>query len=132
MEKILLDTDVIIDFLRTKQGLLRKLLTLQKSGKVDIYLSSVSIFELFAGQSSKKDKEYILSLLSTLNIIPFDLNIAKLAGETKRDYKLSVALADFFIGVTSIYLGAKLTTRNKDHFQGIKRIKFFNPAKFAF
>lgn len=121
----MLDTDIIIDFLRIKKGLLQTLFKLQKAGKIEVYLSSVSIFELFAGQSSKRDNEYILSLISTLEVISFDHNIAKLAGEIKRDHKLSIALADFFIGVTSIYLGAKIATRNKDHFRGIKGIRFF-------
>lgn len=125
MEKILIDSDIIIDFLRTGKGLLPDLLSLQKINKAVIYISSVSIFELFAGQFSKKDKTILLSLINTIEVMPFDQNIAQSAGEIKRDYKTSIALADFFIGVTSIYFGAKLATRNKEHFKGIPRLKFF-------
>lgn len=125
MEKVVIDSDIIIDYLRTDKGLFPLLSKLQFAGKIEMYLSSVSVFELFSGNSAKKDEEIILKLLANMKIVTFDIELAKFAGELRRDKKPIIQLADFIIGVTSVFIRASLVTRNKDHFRGIKWIKFF-------
>lgn len=124
-ENVLVDTDIIIDFFRTGQGLLPHLIKLQETGKIEIYISSITVFELFSGQSSKSDKEKILKLIESFKIIPFDPVLAQFTGELNRDLRVHVSLADFIIGTTSLYLNATLATRNKRHFRDIGKIRFY-------
>lgn len=125
MEKVVVDSDIIIDYLRTDKGLFPQLNNLQLQGKIEVYISSVTVFELFSGSSAKRDEKYIFKLLANIKVITFDTELAKFAGEERRGKKLTVPLSDFIIGITSIFLKADLATRNRDHFRGIRGIKFF-------
>ena len=125
MEKVVVDSDFIIDYLRTSKGWLPDLISLQSQGEIEIYVSSMTVFELFAGHSSKKDEPKILELVASFKVVAFDEKLAKFAGELTRDWKLSLPLADFIIASTAVYVEAEIATRNKDHFKGIPRLKFF-------
>lgn len=125
MEKVVVDSNIIIDYLRSSKGWLPSLLSFQAKGEIEIYISSITVFELFAGSSSKKDETKILELVSGFKIISFDEKLAKFAGELTRDWKLSLPLADFIIASTAVFIEAQVVTRNKDHFKGIPKLKFF-------
>lgn len=124
-ENVLVDSDILIDFFRTGTGLLPELIKQQDEGEIEIYVSSMTVFELFSGQSSKSEKEKILQLLEDLKIIPFDRSLAQFAGGLNRDLHVRIPLADFIIGATCLYLDAKLATRNKSHFQDIGKIRYY-------
>lgn len=126
MQKVVIDSDVIIDYLRTSKGWLPDLLFLQVQGKIEIYISSITVFELFAGSSSKKDESKILELVSSLKVVVFDGELAKFAGEVTRDSKLSLPLADFIIASTALFIEAQVATRNKNHFKGVPKIRFYS------
>lgn len=126
MDKVLVDSDILIDYFRTSKGLLPDLISFQIGGKIEIYISSVTVFELFAGSSSKKDKVKIQELIEKLKVIVFDGKLAQFAGELTRDNKLSVPLADFIIASSALYIDALIATRNKEHFRPIPGIKFFD------
>ncbi len=121
----MVDSDILIDFLRTNSGLFPKLLELQLSGKIEIYFSSVTVMEIFAGESSKWVKKELLELFSNFTIISFDRDLAMFAGEFKRGKKLTISLADYIIAMATRNLGAYLATRNISHFSEIYDLKFF-------
>lgn len=125
MDKVIVDTDIIVDFLRTNSGLLPQLMQLQQNGVCEIYTSSITIMELFAGEMDKTEIKMLNSLLEYFKTIPFDQELARFAGEKKRGKKLRINLTDLIISITSVYFKAKLATRNKDHFEGIPGIEFF-------
>ncbi len=125
MKKIVIDTNVLIDYLRTGKGLFLKLVELQKENKVELYLSSMSILELFVGKSSQKSSLKILQLIDIFIVIPLDRNLAKLAGEVKRDNNLSIAIADLVIAASAIYINGQIATRNTRHYQGIPKLRFY-------
>lgn len=125
MGKVLLDTDVVIDFLRAKTELFLQLLESQRRKEVELYLSSITLMELFAGEMNTRELTEVTELLETFTVISFDKQLAKFAGKLKRGKRLNAHFADFIIGATSIYLNAKLATRNKNHFQGIGKIRFY-------
>ncbi|OGG14837.1 hypothetical protein A2773_07095 [Candidatus Gottesmanbacteria bacterium RIFCSPHIGHO2_01_FULL_39_10] len=125
MEKVVVDSDILIDFFRASKGFFPQLLYLQEEGKIELYISSITVFELFSGSSSRREEKLLMETISNFRVIAFDGEIAKLAGEKRRDEKLTNPIADFIIGITSIYLQAEIATRNKDHFKGIKGINFF-------
>ena len=123
--KVVVDTDICIDFFRTNSGLFPSLIKLQEEYEAELYFSSITIFELFSGSSSKDEEDIIMGITLQVKTIPFDFVLAKFAGELKRDRKLKPPLGDFIIGSTALYPTAKLGTRNKAHFLAIPNLKFF-------
>lgn len=132
MTKVLVDTNILIDYLRAKRGPIVELFQLQEKGHVQLYLSSLTVMELYAGLSSSKIQDELDAVFNACFIIPFDQVIARFAGELKRDKKFrAVPLADFLIGTTALWLEAQLATRNQKHFTGIPGLKFFNSPKLV-
>lgn len=125
MERVVVDSDVFIDLFRTGKGLFPQLLHLQEEGKIELYLSSITVLELFSGASSIKEEDLLMETISNFKMVSFDAELARFAGEKRRDGNLITPIADFIIGITSVYLEARLATRNRDDFKGIKGIKFF-------
>lgn len=127
MTKVLVDTDILIDHLRTGGGPLTQLVTMQSNGKIEIYLSSITVMELYAGLSSLKLAKKIQLLLNSFLVIPFDVTVAQFAGELKRDQKFpTVPVVDYIIGSTAVWFKAQLATRNRRHFSSIPELKFFD------
>ena len=128
MKKVLIDTDIIIDFLRTNKGSFLSLLELQEQGDFILYISSITVMELFVGTSSQKPDQFkqLKELISSLLVVPFDAKLAQFTGELKRGKKLTILTSDLIIGATSLWLKTQLATRNKKHFAGIPGLKFFH------
>ncbi|MBI2029858.1 hypothetical protein HYT02_05560, partial [Candidatus Gottesmanbacteria bacterium] len=53
MEKILIDTDVIIDFLRGYKKRISALFTQIERKEIKVYISQISVIELFAGEDAE-------------------------------------------------------------------------------
>ncbi len=124
MKKLLLDTSVIIDFLRRKD----------KSGSLfyqvseqDLYISIITHTELFAGKSIWENKEArnILSeVFSGTKIIPLTEDISEKAGYI-RAHNQSNSLIDSIIAATSITSDCKIVTLNMKDFEQIKGIDIY-------
>lgn len=127
MKKILVDTDVIIDFLRTNKGLFLNLLELQEQGSLTLYISSVTVMELFVGTSSQKpdQSQQLKELIDSLRVVPLDARLAQFTGELKRGKKWTILTSDLIVSATALWLKAQLATRNQKHFAGIPGLKFF-------
>jgi predicted nucleic acid-binding protein len=126
VRKVILDTDIIIDFIRAERGPLSELIELQSLHDIELYLSSITVMELFAGQSSQENAAKLEKLIDKFRIVAFDKVLARFTGEFRRGKKLDLHFADFIIGATAVWLKAQLATGNKKHFQGIPGLKFFN------
>lgn len=129
MNKILIDTDILIDFLRTKKGVLLDLFNLQSEHKVELFIASATIVELYSVKSSKLKNPDISEFISSFKIIELTKPLAKFAGELRRDNKLIIRFADLAIGATALFINAKLATRNRKHFQVIPNLKFYNDLR---
>jgi len=119
MEVILLDTDVIIDFLRSHSLRIKNIFAKIETKKISASISIVSVIELYAGKDSQsKEKENILRyLLSFLEIIPINSSLARSAGLIKQAYNLN--LADSVIAATALEKKIPLFTFNTRHFKNI-------------
>lgn len=126
MKNVIIDTNILIDYLRAGRGPFSSLTQLQKQHKIELCLSSITVMELFAGESSRQKSEYLKEFIDQFKIIPFDKNIAKFCGELRRDQKMAIQTADLLIGATTLWLKAQLATRNQKHFTAIPGLKFFN------
>lgn len=125
MDKILLDSSVIVDFARVKNKdstLLQSLV----NQNYNLYISIITHTELFAGKSiweRSSAKNELETLLSEMNILPLEENISVKAGEIKAKYNLD--LIDAIIGATSILHNLDLVTLNTKDFGKIKGIKLY-------
>jgi len=115
---VILDTSVIIDHLRrpAEESVLVKLY--KKSTDQIFGISVVSVQELYEGKSTKDatKESQLLSVLGLLEVLPYNLEVAKLAGEIARDAKRPIELADAAIAATVILNEAELYTLNTKHF----------------
>lgn len=125
MEKILVDTDVIIDFLRGYQKRIKQVFQQIEDKKIKAYISWINVIEIYSGIDAE-EKELILSeLFSLFEIISCNWSSSKLAGELRKTHNLS--LADSLIASLSLTNRLKLFTFNKRDFSKIKGVSFYNP-----
>lgn len=124
MKMVVVDTDIWVDFFRGKKELLEELWKRQLKGKIRVAMSSITVMELLSGKTGKRDEKVLLSMLEELKVMAVDYRLARLAGESKRGKKTNIALADYLIGMTAVFVKGYLVTRNKKHFEGIEGLKF--------
>lgn len=122
---VILDTNIIIDHIRRKvtHSLFEQIC--QKYSIHEIAISIITIQELYAGESTRKDEieRALLAITNPLKIFPYTYEVAKLAGEIVRDLSRPIELADAAIASTAIINGCQLATLNKKDFQGIKDLE---------
>ena len=121
---ILLDTDVLIDFLRGRDEAV-SLVTINSDR---IILSSIVVAELYAGvRGGKEDREQTVleRFLSLFRIVPVSGGIAKLGGLYKRDYGKAhgVGIADAIVAATATTEDAKLKTLNVKHYPMLRNLE---------
>lgn len=126
MQKVVLDSDIIIDHLRDYGAALQTLLTFAAQKKLQLYIPSVVVTELFSGKETKKQERLfsLKKLLERFELVSNDQEISELAGLLMRDYP-PIKLADAIIAATALHLNAKLATRNQKDFDQIKGLKFY-------
>ena len=121
---ILLDTDVLIDFLRGRDEAV-SLVTINSDR---IILSSIVVAELYAGvRGGKEDREQTVleRFLSLFRIVPVSGGIAKLGGLYKRDYGKAhgVGIADAIVAATATTEDAELKSLNVKHYPMLRNLE---------
>ncbi len=123
---MVIDTNIFIEYLRTKNKLNT---TLQRLPDVsELYVSSVTIYELFTGANTEQKKEEIKILTSDLILLPFNYETAIKSAEIYNNLKSKNQLIEFrdiFIGATAIVNNLPILTLNKKDFERIIGIQFF-------
>lgn len=119
-ERLLLDTDVLIEYLRGRSEAVEYLEGLT----VDLYLSVISVAELFAGIKGNEEVNSLEQLLQAFIILPVTEKTARLGGLYRKEYRPShgTGLADALIAATSEESGADLVTFNRRHFPMVSRV----------
>ena len=119
--KIVVDTSVIIDYLRSKTP--DETLFYDLSQKHDLVISLVTVAEIYSGKSANtaKGQKIIKSIIEGMEIRIPDFELAKLAGELRMKYQLSIS--DAFIGVLALKLDIPLATLDTSDFNKIKNLK---------
>lgn len=113
-ERLLIDTDVLIDYLRENALAVDFLENLTQL----LLISSVTVAELYAGVREGKERTALDNFIVVFEVVPIDEKIAKLGGLYRRDYGKShgVGLPDALIAATANIKQAKLVTLNQKHF----------------
>jgi predicted nucleic acid-binding protein len=124
---MVIDTNIFIEYLRAKNKLDT---TLQRlSDTVELYVSSITIYELFMGANTETKVEEIKILTSDLILLPFNYDTAIKSAEIYNDLKSKSQLIEFrdiFIGATAILNNLPVLTLNRKHFERIDGIKVYS------
>jgi predicted nucleic acid-binding protein len=125
MKKVVVDTDIIIDYLRQprKDTLLRKLIT---SKTWQILLPAVCLTELYVGRSVARPKEEarLKRSIRRLKLVLAGKEVSKRAGFLMREYP-NLFLADALVAATALVEKAPLCTFNRTHFEKIPGLKLW-------
>jgi predicted nucleic acid-binding protein len=118
--RLLIDTDVLIDYLRGRAEAISYLESLTEP----LLISAMTVAELHAGVREGAERIALEQFLSVFNVIPVDYAIAANGGLIRRDYGKShgVGLADAIIASTAEFRNAELVTLNKKHFPTLSNI----------
>jgi predicted nucleic acid-binding protein len=120
-KELLLDTNIVIDLLRSRVA--AKEWILNTSGSLTV--STVSVAELYAGIHNQQQKNQVEQFLRSLKIIGISIEAAKLAGLYKGQYFKShgTDLIDAMIAATAELHSLKLVTMNTKHFPMFPSLK---------
>ena len=120
-KNILIDTDIVIDFLRGD----RQAISYFRAKSKLISFSSVTVAEIYTGIREYKEEVEVERLFSIFPIIPVTANIAREAGKFVKQYRQShsVEIPDAIIAATCLISDSKLNTLNVRHYPMFKGLK---------
>ncbi len=119
-----MDTDVVIDFFNGVSpgaGVMLKLISRQ-----EVALTSISVFELYAGIEGKRRLSQIETLIQGVTILPLDIIEAVIAGKIYTQLKSKgqlVGTHDILIAAICVANTVPLYTKNVAHFSKIEDIQ---------
>ncbi len=118
---MLVDTDVLIDYLRGKKNASK---FIEKSID-EICVSAITVGELYQGVIEGKERVALDSLISAFVVLPVTEEIAKDGGLLRREYHRShgAGLADCLIAATAKIHDLSLSTQNIKHYPMMSGIK---------
>ncbi|OGY17466.1 MAG: hypothetical protein A2784_03595 [Candidatus Chisholmbacteria bacterium RIFCSPHIGHO2_01_FULL_48_12] len=125
---LIIDTSVIIDFLRQEEKITTWLYLLSRS-KNQLFASIITHTELFAGKSiweKKSALQELKTIFSGIKLVPINETISQIAGKIRAEYDLD--LIDAIIAATALNQNIPLATLNSKHFASITHLKLLTPS----
>ncbi len=123
MRGILLETSIIIDFLRQDDKSATALYTFSKES-YELFASIVTHTELYSGTGAWEKptaKLELETIFTGINLIPLTEEISKEAGRIRATF--GIDLIDAIIAATAVHKKLALATLNKKHFQKIPNLE---------
>jgi tRNA(fMet)-specific endonuclease VapC len=119
---VVLDTNIIIEHLRSKSGETSLSRIVEQYGVDSLAISIISMQELYTGKSTRSpnQEQNLLALISACKILPYTYEIAKKAGELERDSEIIMEFGDAAIAATALVNEYDLATLNTKHFRHIE------------
>ena len=120
---MVVDSSVFIQHLRAKDK------TTHLSNLPDssaLFVSSVTVFELYCGAVDSKKKQDVDLLLSGIVILPLDHTVASKAAEIYRDLRVKaqmIEINDMFIAASALVFSLPVKTLNARHFTRIQGLE---------
>lgn len=120
MPQYLLDTCILIDYLRGKKAAIEFLEDLKEPP----LLSILTVAELYAGVRQGEEQTILDNIVSTWHILSVDEQVARQGGLYRRDFHAShgIGIMDALIAATSLDSGTLLVTLNKKHFPMLENV----------
>lgn len=130
MTSYLLDTSVIIDYLRGKP----EVVDLLDNIEGDLYSSYICLAELYEGvyrvRNADKMEQVVIKFFASLSgIYGVDESIARKFGEIRADLKNKgnvIEDLDLMIAATCLINDLTLLTQNKKHFERVENLSLFS------
>lgn len=120
--QLVVDTDVIIDYLRGRTTILQTALM-----QYECAITAVTLYELEAvAVRSQRQQRLIELLLSMVDVLPFDRQAAHLAADIWRTLEAQgrgIGLPDTLLAGICLAHGSPLLTRNLDHFRRVPGLR---------
>jgi len=113
-EPLLIDTDVLIDFLRGREEAVAFLERLEAT----LFVSAMTVAELVVGVRDDAEERSMLTFLHAFEVVPVDGQVAAAGGRLRGRFGPShgTGLADAIIAASAESVGARLVTRNRRHY----------------
>ncbi len=117
----LIDTDVLIDYLRGNVAAIHFFKEIQGH----LLISAVSVAELYAGVKGEEEETQLADFVASFEIVEIDLSIARQGGLFRNQYFRShgVGIADALIAASAVHYTARLITLNQKHFPMLSDIQ---------
>lgn len=111
---IVIDTDVIIDYLRAQPDAVAYLEGLENEPMI----STVTVAELYSNVRDGTERANLDSFIDAMRVVAVDQDIAVQGGLFRRAYYKShgVQIPDALIAATAVLRSATMVTLNKKHF----------------
>ena len=123
--RILIDTSIVIDYLRSNSRQKTNFTKLFSDN--ELYLSSISVFELFNGATSEAKKQDVEQICQQITVLDFKLDTAKIASEIYLDLRTKNKLIEFrdiLIAASALQHTLPIATLNRKHFERIEWLEF--------
>jgi tRNA(fMet)-specific endonuclease VapC len=121
---MVVDTSIFIEFLRAKDK--TKTALFQIPDNEQIYISSVTLYELMIGACTPLKITDIKILTEDIPVLPFNEEVANQAAEIYHQLRLKnkmIEFRDIFIAATCIVNDLPVRTLNKKHFDRITGLR---------
>jgi predicted nucleic acid-binding protein len=117
----LLDTDILIDYLRGHP----EAVVYVEANISESFVSAINIAELYQGVRNGDEQTRLGKMISALTSLPLTSGIAERGGLYSRDYRPShgCGLADCLIAATADLHGLSLVTLNAKHFPMLEDVE---------
>jgi hypothetical protein len=120
VRRFLVDTDVLIEYLRGSAQAIRFLEGVEGS----LCVSAITVAELYSGAKGEEEETALAQFLSAFEVIPVDEPLAVRGGLCRRDFgpRHGVGLADALVAVSAEDADAVLVTFNKRHYPMLREV----------
>jgi predicted nucleic acid-binding protein len=117
LEKIVLDTNILIEILKGNSEIIKKL----EESDFIFYISSITVMELYYGAFNKKELLELEKFVNLFNILELNTEISKIATKLIFTYAKShnLSIPDSLIASSAIENDFKLLTLNLKDFKFI-------------
>ena len=118
---MVVDTSIFIEFLRAKDKTKTALYLIPDDAQ--IYISSVTLYELLMGAYSPEKVKDIRILTEDIPVLAFNEDVANKAAETYHQLRQAnkmIEFRDIFIAATCIVNNLPVKTLNKKHYDRIE------------
>ncbi|NJL99612.1 MAG: type II toxin-antitoxin system VapC family toxin [Synechococcaceae cyanobacterium SM2_3_2] len=119
-KKLLLDTDVLIDYLRGQEQAVAYLEILTEH----LLISSITVAELYAGVREGNERKTLDEFINAFDVVMVSKEITQIGGLYRRHYAKShkIGLADAVIAATADLSQATLVTLNREHYPMLESV----------
>jgi predicted nucleic acid-binding protein len=116
-ERLVLDTNIVIDLLKKSPAVVAQFLTLLES-KTTFIISPIVVAEVYAGAFKREHKD-VEALFDLCQRTPMDSDIGRMAGLYANQYAKAfqgIALEDYLLAATARTHRCPLWTHNRKHY----------------